>query len=294
MPFVATSEVIEDSVFNGQRLTTLQLRYPRMVHSEFMTHRVLSRNASSSRAIPVSKMLSQVWNNPAEPYHWGANQPGMQANTQLEGVKLWLAKKLWRGAAKVACAFVWAIDKLGGHKQWANRLLEPWQFIHVIVTATDWDNFFELRTHKDAQPEFQQLALAIQKSLAESTPRRMTADDLASPYNWHLPYISWEERSKLPLDELLKCSAARCARVSYLTHDGKTPDVQKDVTLFDRLITAKPMHASPIEHQAIGAAAEFDLQSSNLRGWHQLRKMVERHPDFFEAFPKAQDGNVSP
>src|SRR5690606_30080072 len=119
----------------------MQLRYPRFIHAEFMTHRAFSRNASSSRAIPVHKMLSQVWNDPATPIHWGASRPGMQAREELKGWKRKAAQAIWKLAGRAACVFAWGAMKLGLHKQVANRILEPWQYIHVVVTATDWDNF---------------------------------------------------------------------------------------------------------------------------------------------------------
>lgn len=270
-------KVIADSVSEaGKRITTLQLKYPRFIHQEFMTHRVFSRNAASSRAIPVKKVLNQVWNNPAMPIHWGKNQSGMQAKEELTGFKLWLAKKIWRGAGKVACVFAFFATKLGLHKQIANRILEPWQFMHTIVTSTEWDNFFELRDHEDAQPEFQRLARLIKNAMADSVPRVLKDDD------WHLPYTSQDEEDELTLDELCKVSSARCCRVSYLTHDGKVPSIEKDLALCERLAGAEPIHASPFEHQATpdtktkaGNWRNPHLHG-NLVGWIQHRKLIEQ------------------
>lgn len=268
---IITAKVIAASYNNGKALYSLQLQYPRFIHSELMTHRVFSRSASSSRAIPVKKMLAQVWNEPAEPIHWGANQAGMQANTQLTGWKLKLSKGLWRTAAKAACCFVWALDKLGAHKQWANRLLEPWQYIHVIVTATEWKNFDELRMHKDAQPEMQALALAIFAARSTSILENR-GNSVAERDAWHLPYVTGAERAdhSIELADLQAASAARCARVSYLTHDGAKPDIAKDLELFTRLVGSKPEHASPTEHPA-RAGIDFDRFFYNLHGWSSLR-----------------------
>lgn len=261
-----SAKVIEDSTCNGKRITTMVLVYPRFIHSEFMTHRAFSKNASSSRAIPGKKMLAQVWNNPAMPVAWGKNQAGMQAKEDLKGFRLKLAKLIWKQAAKVACVFAWGLNHAGLHKQLANRLLEPWQYIHVVVTATEWDNFFALRAHPDAQPEIQELAYRMQDAMADSTPRNLGVG------GWHLPFVGWNERMfQLPL---VKLSAARCARVSYLTHDGKLPDIAKDVELFDRLVGSIPMHASPIEHQAYALASPTE-QSGNFVGWKQYRKVYE-------------------
>lgn len=264
-----TARVVEDSVsMDGIRLTTLALRYPRFIHAEFMTHRVFSRNASSSRAIPVNKMLAQVWSDPAAPIHWGANQAGMQAMTELTGWRRTAAKLVWNLSGKVMCGFVWGGMKLGMHKQTANRLLEPWQFIHVIVTATEWDNFFLLRDHKDAQPEIRALALVMKEAMRMSMPKRLRIGE------WHLPYVNATERETYQPALLAKLSAARCARVSYLTHDGKPPELGKDLELYDRLVGANPIHASPVEHQA-SPAFYHDAWSGNLRGWQQYRKIVE-------------------
>lgn len=266
-------KIIKDSLnrHNGIRLTTLQLRYPRFCHSEFMTHRVFSRNASSSRAIPISTFLKQVWNDPAAPVHWGANNPGMQAKTELTGFKLWFAKQAWCWTGRAVCAAVWLTNKIAKpHKQTFNRLLEPWQYISVIVTATEWDNFFELRNHKDAQPEIRELAIAMLAAMENSTPIYR---------EYHFPYLTeTEEKSyidgHLDLDTLLKLSTARCARVSYLTHDGNTPSMDKDIKLHDQLVGSVPIHASPTEHQAF--AATDNKFYKNFRGWMQYRMDIEK------------------
>lgn len=259
--------MIEDSYYKDSRISTMQLRYHRYIHGEFMTHRVFSRNASSSRAIPVKKMLSQVWNDPAMPTHWGANQAGMQAKKELSGVKLALAKFAWRTAAKLACGAAWVATKVGLHKQVANRILEPWQFIHVIVTATEWENFFLLRDHPDAQPEIKELARLMKIALARSIPK------YRGPNQWHLPYISDYERNLFSIEECIKMSVARCARVSYLTHDGKSPDRVKDVDLHDKLVVSEPLHASPAEHQA--SPGNSQVFYKNFRGWQQYRSFLE-------------------
>lgn len=257
------AKIIADSITQeGKRITTFQLTYPRFIHGEVMTHRVFSRNAMSSRAIPVAKMIKQVWSNPAMPIHWGANQPGMQANKQLEGFKLWLAKSCWSVAAKLAASVAWVMDKCGTHKQVANRLLEPFQWMHTIVTATEWDNFYELRCHPDAQPEFQALATVMRSQHNQSKPIPLAEGE------WHTPYVT-----KHTGDNTLDCkvSAARCARVSYLTHEGKEPSVAEDLALFNRLAGMRPLHASPLEHQATPG----HVCTGNFVGWTQYRKLWE-------------------
>lgn len=270
------AKVIEDSIAaHGKRLTTLQLVYPRFIHAEFLTHRVFSRNASSSRAIPIAKMIEQVLNSPAMPVHWGKNQPGMQAKEQVSDETATTAAANWVRAAHDAAQRAYVLMDLGVHKQVVNRLLEPFQHIHVVVTATEWDNFMELRAHEDAQPEIHALASLIGVAMESSTPvyRKRQRLDAA---NWHLPYVSNEERyvHRESPELLAKLSTARCARVSYLTHDGANPSIEKDLELFDRLVGARPLHASPTEHQAY--PLPLGTQSSkNFFGWRQHRELIE-------------------
>ena len=229
-----------------------------------------SRNAASSRAIPVVKMIEQVRNDPALPIHWGLNQPGMQASKEhAEPEK---AQRWWWLAAESAAEQAERLNELGLHKQIVNRVLEPFQWMHTIVTATEWDNFFDLRCHPDAQPEFQALANAIRTAMDESSPvKRASGTQWAS--SWHLPYVSDDERANLHPHTLPKISAARCARVSYLKHDGTIPSIEDDMALFERLVGSKPLHASPIEHQA--CAASSVARSRNFLGWHQYRDLFE-------------------
>lgn len=264
-----TAKVIADSVNTyDQRITTLELQYPRFIHSEFMTHRVFSRNAASSRAIPVAKMIRQVQEDPAMPIHWGANQPGMQAASEIQGDARILAAGAWINAAGSAALAAQELMALGVHKQVANRLLEPFQLMRTIVTATEWGNFFHLRDHEDAQPEIRALAVAMRDAMEASTPKRLREGE------WHLPYVL-ESEVRLVREEVLRMlSTARCARVSYLTHDGQTPDVDKDIALYERLVGSHPIHASPAEHQATPAKYATD-RSGNFKGWIQHRKLIE-------------------
>jgi hypothetical protein len=283
-----TAKVIEDSISpDGVRLTTLQLRYPRFIHAEFMTHRVFSRNASSSRAIPVAKMIQQVRDDPAMPCHWGKNQAGMQAREELEGTDREFVQATWRRAAICAAALAEDMTKRGVHKQVANRILEPFQWMHVIVTATEWANFFELRDHEDAEPNIQLLAKAMKAAMGDSTPRPLIERRSRLASGWHLPYITLRERADHGTDPILlaQVSAARCARVSYLTHDGEAPIMGKDLELYERLVGSRPLHASPIEHQATPmdfGMFQVEEFNGNLRGWVQHRKIVEMEMDELE------------
>jgi len=157
---------------------------------------------------------------------------------------------------------------LGVHKQLANRLLEPFLWTTVVVTATNWENFFNLRTRDDVQPEFRTVALLMQDALANSEPKRL------GPEQWHLPYISIEERSQLGTFTAAIVAAARCARVSYLTHEGKR-DTAKDVELADRLLRSG--HMSPFEHPA--QSLYVPARWGNFIGWKQYRKLIPYEHD---------------
>ncbi|MCY1202254.1 Thymidylate synthase ThyX [compost metagenome] len=279
------AKVIAKSVsVKGKVITTFQLRYPRFIHAEFMTHRMFSRNASSSRAIPVAKIIEQIRNEPAMPIHWGANQAGMQAHAELEGFLRNDCVQAWRDAARQAANIAEYMVERGLHKQVANRILEPFAHISVIVTATEWANFFELRDHPDAQPEIRALAQEMLKadhfynhaSLVGTRVLQSPGSDYLDARCWHLPYITEAERNSLAdrADMLCAMSAARCARVSYLTHDGQEPDEGKDLALFQRLVGSAPLHASPIEHQACGSNNPY-RQSRNFRGVVQFRELYE-------------------
>jgi thymidylate synthase ThyX len=277
------AKIIADSIaLNGKRITTFELEYPRFIHSEFMTHRMLSRNAASSRAIPLKSMLKLVWTNPAYPVHWGKNQAGMQAKEELTGFSLTATKFIWKWSGRLACAFAWGMDKFSAHKQIANRILEPWSHIKVVVTATDWDNFFWLRNHPDAQPEIHELAAQMWAAYSTHEPV------LLSENQWHLPYLDEykiiaddlykiaKSNKKIKIDKLIsqsdaiKLSASLCAQVSYRKADES---VEKAIKIYDRLVTSTPVHASPFEHQAMPAKWDTTI-SGNFRGWIQYRQLI--------------------
>lgn len=259
-----TAKIILDSISSsGVRLTTFVLTYQRFIHPEVMTHRSFSRNASSSRARPIKKVIEDIIKHPAMPVHWGRNQAGMQAWEEIEDIAE--AIDIWEEAMDAAIASAEELIELGVHKQITNRILEPYSHITVICTATEWSNFFNLRCDKDAQPEIRELAFKMLKEYYESTPK------LLSSHDWHMPYLTEEDES-LDLETKKMISVARCARVSYLTHDGKR-DIQKDLDLFKQL--AESGHMSPMEHVA-RPSSSFDSfhPSGNFRGWCQLRQFM--------------------
>lgn len=272
----------------GPTIYTLRLRYPRFIHSEIMTHRVFSRNARSSRAVPVAKMIEEIRTNPAVPWHWGKNQKGMQASEDCNEL-LNLSPDLpirreeaWLFARDRSLATAEAFMKSGYHKQIPNRLLEPFMWIDTLVTATDWDNFLWLRDHKDTEPHFQDLARLIRQSLDEAKPQTLGIDE------WHLPYIEKSDRVEAikrcsnhaaATEFLLAISAARCARISYAPFDGDA-SYEKELQRFSLLINSDRMHASPIEHQAkvdlfINGEWLSPKLHRNFTGWIQARGFIE-------------------
>ena len=257
-----SAKIIEDSTHGSVRLTTLELEYPRYIHADFMSHRIFSRNAQSSRATPVDKLIERIENNEWYP-HFMKNKPGMAASEALEGDELRIAIGLWDQAKREAIRKAKQLKDLGIHKQTVNRLLEPFSTIKVILSSTDFSNFFNLRIHPGAQQEIQVLAMNMKEAIELSTPNHI---DIGQ---WHLPYIREEERD-LPIDLLVKVSTARCARVSYLSHDGFR-DIDKDLSLHDTLV--KEGHMSPTEHAATPAVS--DRYYGNFRGWIQYRKHLE-------------------
>lgn len=282
---MANAKIIADSISeSGIRITTLELEYPRFIHSQFMTHRQFSRNAQSSRAIPTAKQIELIRDLPSP--NFAQNKAGMQAGGQLNNDSGFNAKSIWGFAKESAIDYAQELLSLGVHKQWANRLIESFSTIKVVVTATEWQNFFNLRLHHDAQPEIQELAKAIKTAMDESTPKPLKNNQ------WHLPYVTQSDFESVGFNEKVSLiSAARCARVSYLNHDNTSPDIEKDLELARHLLESG--HLSPFEHQAKPMIPEInlpekwyymkgithqdkngDMWSNNFRGWIMNRAIV--------------------
>lgn len=250
------TEILTDSVNTaGDRLTTMRLRYPRFIHAEVMTHRVFSRNARSSRAVPVERMIEEVLTDPAMPVRWGSNKPGMQDGGEWDApVGGSEPADAWWRAAEEAARRARMFHEAGYHKQVVNRLLEPFLHIDVIVSATEWENFFALRCHPDADPTMRALACAMRAEMNWSAPRELGDGE------WHLPMGD---------DGTLSQSVARCARVSYGRSEGRSRG--DDTDLYTRLRTSG--HWSPFEHQA---RANPGVNCRNFRGWWQLRAVLDQ------------------
>lgn len=256
-------KVLADSLAPcGARCTTYLATYPRVIHAEIMTHRALSKSSASSRAIPTERLIDRVLLDPFIPVYLGKNQPGMQPGEELDEDTRRLAEAMWRGTRDISVQAARKLAELKVHKGVVNRLIEPWMWITVIITGTEWDNFFGLRDHEMAEPHFQHLARMMKAARAASTPKKL------GPYDWHLPLFGDNHGSAHDEEDLAKLctelgifdyytmqeiaakvAVGRCARVSYLTHDGRR-DMKDDLKLHDRLLGSDPVHASPAEHVA--------------------------------------------
>ena len=293
-----TAKIIAHSITeDGKEIITWELEYPRFIHAEFMTHRLFSRNAASSRAIPVSAMIDQVKNNPAMPIHWGKNQAGMQAKEELPAVLIASSKFLWKRSAKFVAKVVEGLQKIGLHKQASNRLLEPYQMMKTVMTTTEDDNWFWLRNHTDAQPEIHALASVMLKEKRDSHPVVLRQGD------WHVPYYGkgyWRDsgyvnsqmealfnkRDRLStLKNALAISSSCCAQVSYRKLDDR---LEKAEEVYARLIESEPVHASPFEHQAtpiaqtkIGNMCPSVNVSSMSSTWENGITHVDRNGNFW-------------
>lgn len=261
----------------GRLVVSLHMRYPRIIHGELMTHRVFNRNARSSRAVPIKTLLGEIRSSAFIPWHWTGAKPGMQ------GVPNWQEKILVKGAAALhvdtdipvnaEAAWLWGRDLMADlaesfadadyHKQVANRLVEPWMWMDLLVTSTHWANFMHLRDHPDAEPHIRDLAVLVGKALEAAGDQAQ----ILHPGQWHLPYVTREEIDReLPAwrftsaaDAVLRpettvadlgkmISAARCARISYKPFDGNST-YEKEIERFNSLIGNDAVHASPLEHQ---------------------------------------------
>lgn len=288
-----TAKVIADSISDqGIRITTLEVEYPRFIHGEVMTHRSLSKNSSSSRAIPIQKMLYQIENNMAIPVYWGKNKSGMQAVEEVSHFDEAKAVLNWERSYNYIKDRVLDMVDIGLHKQVPNRLSEPFQMMKVVITGTDWDNFFNLRIHKDAQPEICMLAYKIYEATEESKP------NLLKDGEWHLPYVNVVQNDHetyynifvydedvdhtlehiLTLEDAIKISASCCAQVSYRNTDMSLEKADK---IFNMLIKADVLHASCFEHLATPITEKFEyFDKSDLDTGYEVNFPL--HPDSWE------------
>jgi hypothetical protein len=293
-----TARILADSISpEGHRMTSMELEYPRFILAELNTHRMLSKNSASSRAIPISTMHKNIVESPATPVYWGKNQPGMSAKEEVAPDVMEFAGELWAKGMYEAIEIAAKLSSIGLHKQIANRITEPWMMMKTVISGTEWANLLYLRNHPDAQPEFAALAECIQDVLDLSSPTEL------QPGEWHLPYVDLYRShldnilyyigpsgENLSIENARILSASCCAQVSYRRNDNS---MDKAKMIYDKLINSTPAHASPVEHQATPMhptnwetepaywqegvshmSANGDLWSGNLRGWIQFRKLI--------------------
>ena len=296
-----TAKVVADSSTpgSGSRMTTMEIEYPRFILAELNTHRMLSKNSASSRAIPTKALLEYIANSPAGPVYWGRNKSGMSASEELSLEEIIKADEVWNAAKRMAIAASTQLSIVhGAHKQISNRIVEPWMLMKTVISGTEWANFFYLRDHPDAQPEIQELARKMRAAYDASTPR------VLYPGEWHVPYVEVDRgalhgklyyfsgTNTISASDAIKVSSSCCAQVSYRKNDDS---LEKALNIYDKLINSKPAHASPVEHQASPMqpnkedkfnpetwekgishiSRDGDLWSGNLRGWIQHRKLID-------------------
>ena len=296
------SKIIKDSISpDGIRLTTIEAELPRYIWAECLTHRWFGRNAQSSRAVPVKEVLRVNRENPVFPILWGKNKAGMSSIEELNYIEKQEAALEWATAAENAFTSAERLLDLGLHKQWSNRITEPFSRIKVVITATEWYNFFWLRDDLlAAQPEIVDFARKTKAAFDASTPQ------VLKPGEWHLPYVyNWrdmdgtmiymdEAHKQIPLELAKDVSASCCAQVSYRKLDQSS---EKAEVMRDRLLGGAKPHASPYEHQGSPmrnpkAGQDYILSpaywekgvtsmnreryflSGNLRGWLQFRQLI--------------------
>lgn len=283
------------------RVTTFELEYPRFIHSELMTHRLFSRNAASSRAIPIQAVIDMLKVSPAVPVHWGANQAGMQANTEVKDTEA--ARLSWIAACNTAISHAQVMKDMGLHKQVVNRILEPYQTMKTIVTSTCFNNWFWLRDHADADPTIKSLASHMLDAYNKSRPAPLFKDD------WHMPYVDSfrsvksseqlfinDQEEFITLETAKMISASCCGQVSYRKNDASS---EKAEIVYKRLIDSEPVHASPVEHQCtpisychnpmdyfkIEGVTSIDKNtvpwSGNFHGWVQMRQLIKNNSKMY-------------
>lgn len=294
------ARVITDSVTTGgKRLTTFELEAPRLILAEINTHKMLEKNCSSSRAIPVKTILDQVINEPFIPVEWGKNKAGMSSTELMSSDEAAVCEGLWREAAMSAAEFSQKLLDAGLHKQWANRGTETYQYIKQVLTGTEWNNLWWLRNHKDAQPEFRELARCMKEAFDTSTPKMLLVGE------WHVPYVHTVRNQEnglleyfsngglVSVDTALKISSSCCAQVSYRKNDES---IEKALDIYDKLVGSEVKHSSPFGHQGspislstkpfqpstwgkgiTHVTKDGQLGSGNLFGWIQHRQLIPNH-----------------
>lgn len=304
--------ILKDSINKqGDRLTTFRLTYPRIILAELNTHRVYSKNTSSSRAIPVKDNIERIRNDPFIPGQWVKNARGMFSLDYIDN-NLEEIMRLWLEANYIMGDIGKNLAEYELHKQYANRLLEPFMYVDTILTGTDFNNFFYLRTAEDAQPEIQELANCMYEVYSESTP------DLLYYGEWHVPYIDTIRENDsltysindqiIDIDTAIKIAISCCGQVSYRKLNTT---IEKALEIYAKFMNNSRLHASPLEHVATPFSdleyesrikvrdllqvelgdniSSFDLEKilykRNFKGWTQYRTLIP-NDTYTEKFTK--------
>jgi thymidylate synthase ThyX len=297
------AKIVADSCdIRGNRITSVLVTIPRIVLAELNTHRMFSRNSASSRAIPFERMVKAVKDDPFIPIAWQKDHSGMQGTEYMEhGINDLIDNHLRARDAAVERAT--EANQRGLTKQLCNRYLEPFMWHTVLITSTEWENFFALRcpqygllteeglkhfrsqndyfkaggvisgtdinieflkiNKSGAEIHIQAAAEAIYDAMNESTPMALK-DGM-----WHIPFSD-----KLNNPEMgtaygylhgIKVATAMCARTSYtVVGNEKEMTYAKLIEIHDRMVSQVPFHASPFEHCA--RVMTEDEYYTNVRG----------------------------
>jgi hypothetical protein len=292
--------LIKDSISDsGKRMSTFEIEMPRLILPEWNTHRAVSKNLQSSRAVPFDSAIKMVEESIFEPVHYGINEPGMVSRAEFQGESLVMVRGLWKMAKATTISIAKMLSVYKPHKQWAARILEPYMMSKAVSTATDWDNLIWLRDDDDAQPEIRDVAKGLKFCLENSKPFHLKEGE------WHLPYVGTyrddsgnihyvgyvgQEGVDISVEDALKISASCCAQISYRKlNDTK----EKAIEIYQKLFSGRKPHMSPTEHQGTPISQPsnpFDasqwqdgvthvdrdglLHSGNLTGWVQYRQTL--------------------
>lgn len=308
-----SANIVADSIsIHGDRVTTFLLTFPRFILPELNTHRMFSRNSASSRAIPFEKMVKMVEEDPFIPIAWQKDHKGMQGTEYFNEEESKSKIKEWLIARDNAVTQAKKLHSKGVTKQLCNRLLEPFLWHTVLLTATEFENFFKLRCpqyvinwYPKDRPEALEPTQATFKSKEQAmlytgecsnwteNDWRMSniaqaeihmqalAEAMWDAYNKSTPVFLRENQWHIPyrenidkdnIDDVIKIATARCARLSYMTFDNEI-DYEKDIKLHDKLI--ENGHLSPLEHICQCLTEEEYQASTKTIGFYNGRIILE-------------------
>lgn len=262
-------------------ICTWEITIPKCFEAQLNKHRQLVFCWNSDRFTPMKRVREQVLNDPYKPDVWGQNKPGMVSTGELSPYRAAIANFLWNYLARWSCvATHWLLEKLGVHKQWANRVLAPWRYQKGTVTAHHVSNLFNLRAmQSDPQPEVRNLVWTMMMQYTNTDPQDL------EPGQYHLPYLTDDEKC-LPIGVQIKASVARCGRVGRPGRHGIKSDLELVDTTF--LPANKPPHLTPFEHVAI--ATVTDSAHGIYVGWQSAREFIHNQAGDFQSLQRGAIG----